>query len=90
MIHKKRRCHELLFKTEAEIRQILVVGTMCPLAGFVTGALAVAKKQMVVMPFQDAKFVPVDPTRPDGPQMAVLWGDRAKGPSSLKEAYDAA
>ena len=32
---------------------------------------------------QDAKFAPVDPTQPDGPQMAVLWGDPAKGPSAM-------
>jgi quercetin dioxygenase-like cupin family protein len=41
------------------------------------------KKQMVVTPFQDAKFVPVDPAQPDGAQQAVLWGDPTKGPSAM-------
>jgi quercetin dioxygenase-like cupin family protein len=41
------------------------------------------KKQMVVTPFQDAKFIPVDPAQPDLAQMAVLWGDPAIGPSAM-------
>jgi quercetin dioxygenase-like cupin family protein len=41
------------------------------------------KKEMVVTPFQDAKFVPVDPAQPDVAQIAVLWGDPAKGPSAM-------
>ena len=32
---------------------------------------------------QDAKFVPNDPGQPDGPQLAVLWGDPARGPSAM-------
>ena len=38
---------------------------------------------MVVVPFEDAKFVPVDPARPKGPELAVLWGDPATGPSAI-------
>jgi hypothetical protein len=38
---------------------------------------------MVVTPFQDAKFVPIDPTQPNGDQVAVLWGDPTKGPSAI-------
>ena len=39
--------------------------------------------QMVVTPIEEAKFVPIDPSRPDGAQMAVLWGDPQTGPSSM-------
>jgi hypothetical protein len=39
--------------------------------------------QMVVTPLQGARFVPTDPTRPDGTRLAVLWGDPAKGPSAI-------
>jgi len=63
--------------------KLLVVGTVCALTGFAAGVFADAKKQMVVVPFQDAKFIPLDPTRPDGPQLAVLWGDPTKGPSAM-------
>jgi hypothetical protein len=31
---------------------------------------------------EDAKFAPVDPARPQGAQMAVLWGDPKTGPSA--------
>jgi quercetin dioxygenase-like cupin family protein len=41
------------------------------------------KKKMVVTPYQDARFAPIDPKQPDGPQIAVLWGDPAKGPSAM-------
>ncbi|MEW6736169.1 MAG: cupin domain-containing protein, partial [Acidobacteriota bacterium] len=63
--------------------KLLVVGIVCALAGFAAGVFADAKKQMVVMPFQDAKFVPIDPKQPDGPQLAVLWGDPTKEPSAM-------
>jgi quercetin dioxygenase-like cupin family protein len=39
--------------------------------------------RMKVVPIEQAKFVPVAPSRPDGPQMAVLWGDPAQGPSAM-------
>jgi quercetin dioxygenase-like cupin family protein len=45
-------------------------------------ATAQDKKPMVVVPFQDARFVPIDPARPDGAQMAVLSGDPNTGPSA--------
>ena len=38
--------------------------------------------QMIVTPIEDARFVPVDPQRPQGAQMAVLWGDPNTGPSA--------
>lgn len=46
-------------------------------------ARADTAKPMVVVPAGGAKFTPLDPARPDGPQMAVLWGDPATGPSSV-------
>lgn len=38
---------------------------------------------MVVVPAGGAKYVPLDAARPDGPQIAVLWGNPAKGPSAM-------
>lgn len=63
--------------------KLLVVGTVCTLVGFAAGIRADDTKKMIVTPFQEAKFVPADPKQPDGAQMAVLWGDPAKGPSSM-------
>jgi hypothetical protein len=63
--------------------KLLLVGTLSALVGFAAGAFANDKKHMVVTPIQDARFVPVDPARPNGPQIAVLWGDPDKGPSSM-------
>lgn len=40
-------------------------------------------QQMVVTAFEDAKFVPVTPGRPDSPEIAVLWGDPSTGPSAM-------
>jgi hypothetical protein len=37
---------------------------------------------LTVTPIEDAKFAPVDPARPQGAQMAVLWGDPQTGPSA--------
>lgn len=63
--------------------KLLLVGGVCALAGFAAGVWADGKKQMVVVPFQEAALKPLDPTRPDGPQLAVLWGDPAQGPSAM-------
>jgi hypothetical protein len=73
----------LFARSQQRNARMLIVGTVCALAGFAAGVLADVGKQMVVVPFQDAKFVPVDPARPDGPQLAVLWGDPATGPSAM-------
>ncbi len=62
---------------------LLFVGIACVLAGFAAGTFADAGKQMVVTASEDVRFVPLDPARPDGPQIAVLWGDPAKGPSDM-------
>jgi len=48
------------------------------------GAVAVPRMQpMVVAPFSAARFAPIDPARPDGAAMAVLWGDPSAGPSAM-------
>jgi hypothetical protein len=73
----------LFAKLTRRYSKLLVVGIMCGVAVLAANVLAVEKKEMVVTPFQDAKFAPVDPTQPDGPEMAVLWGDPAQGPSAM-------
>ncbi|MCI0443708.1 cupin domain-containing protein [bacterium] len=70
-------------KLKTRYGKLLIAGMVCGLAGFVVGIHAEGTKKMIVTPFQEAKFVPTDPANPDGPQMAVLWGDPAKGPSAM-------
>lgn len=55
----------------------------CLAIGFAAGGLAAGKGAMIVTPFGDARFQPVDPKRPEGPQISVLRGDPATGPSSM-------
>jgi len=50
----------------------LLAGAICAVGGFAAARFTDAGKQMVVTPFQDAKFAPVNPARPDGAHMAVL------------------
>ena len=38
---------------------------------------------MTVTAIEDATFTPVSPQRPQGAQMAVLWGDPNTGPSAM-------
>jgi quercetin dioxygenase-like cupin family protein len=38
---------------------------------------------MTTTAIEDAKFTPVSPQRPQGAQMAVLWGDPNTGPSTM-------
>jgi quercetin dioxygenase-like cupin family protein len=64
------------------LAKFLLNGTAFGLVALAGGVDAADKKQMVVTAFEDVKFVPVDPARPDT-QMAVLWGDPGKGPSAL-------
>lgn len=47
------------------------------------GAGLQAAEPMVVVPIEEARFEPVDPGQPEGPQIAVLWGDPAEGPSAI-------
>jgi Domain of unknown function (DUF4437) len=39
--------------------------------------------QIVVKSIDDVTFSPAIPSLPDGPQLAVLWGDLATGPSAM-------
>ena len=51
--------------------------------GFAGGRLTAAGDPMVTVRREDARFVPVDPSRPTLAEMAVLWGDPATGPSAM-------
>jgi len=55
----------------------------CLAIGFAAGGFAAGKGGMLVTPFANARFQPVDPKRPEGTQIAVLRGDPASGPSSM-------
>jgi quercetin dioxygenase-like cupin family protein len=61
--------------------------TLVTLAGIAlvpgTSGRAADAKRMVVVPRDGAKWTPADPARPEGTQIAVLWGDPATGPSSM-------
>src|SRR5262245_48425688 len=63
--------------------KLLVVGILCVVAFPGANAHEQDTKKMIVTPFQNARFAPVDPAKPDGAKMAVLWGDPAKGPSAI-------
>ncbi len=65
--------------------QVVGLAAACLLAGFALGAAATSP--MVVTPFENAKFVPMDPQRPNGAQVAVLWGDPTTGPSAALLKY---
>lgn len=40
-------------------------------------------RPMVVVPAEEARFQPMSARHPDGPRMAVLWGDPSSGPSAV-------
>jgi len=44
---------------------------------------AIPAKEMVVTPFEQVKFVPIDPIKPNGNQIAVAEGNPASGPSLM-------
>jgi quercetin dioxygenase-like cupin family protein len=73
----------LFAKLMNRYNKLLIVGMVCGVAVLAASVHADDQKKMVVTSFQDAKFAPVDPARPDGAQLAVLWGDPAKGPSAM-------
>ncbi len=39
--------------------------------------------EMIVVPFAEAEFFPVLPDTPESPEIALLWGDPATGPSAM-------
>jgi quercetin dioxygenase-like cupin family protein len=60
----------------------LAAGACGAAAIFAAAVFAAAKTAMIVLPIEDAKFMPVDASRPQMAQHAVLRGDPATGPSS--------
>ncbi|HEU0185472.1 MAG TPA: cupin domain-containing protein [Blastocatellia bacterium] len=72
----------LFTKLKPHCGKSLIVGMACGMAGFAVGVFADETKRMAITPFQEARFVPIDPARPDGSQIALLWGDPAKGPAA--------
>ena len=66
----------------AHLRPLLALLTgLC--AGCAVVNPAPPERVMVVTPFEEAVFVPVNPDLPEGPQLSVLWGDPATGPSAM-------
>lgn len=57
-----------------------IVGALCAIAGL---AAAQIRDQMVVRPFEQVKFSPQDPKRPEGAQVAVLSGSPSGGPVAV-------
>lgn len=72
-----------LSRLERRHRVLFIVGAACALACLAGGVLARPAKQMVLVPFKDIAFVPVDPARPGDASYAVLRGDPARGASSM-------
>jgi len=59
---------------------------MLPIVLAVTAGLAAQSSRptsMVVVPFEAGRFKPTDPSRPEGTQIAVLWGEPDRGPSTM-------
>jgi quercetin dioxygenase-like cupin family protein len=62
----------------------LIVAVACGLGGsIIAEVLTHSAKQMIVVPFDAAKFTPLDPAHPSGAQFAVLSGDPMKGASAM-------
>ena len=61
-----------------------IVAITCGLGGtIIAGVLVHSTKQMIVVPFDAAKFTPLDAAHPSSAQLAVLSGDPLKGPSAM-------
>jgi hypothetical protein len=52
-------------------------------AGCATTEDEPSKRAMVIVPVENAQFAPVIARLPDGPRMAVLWGNPNTGPSAI-------
>ena len=57
---------------------IVVACTACSLL-----TPAQPSKEPVTTSYKEARFVPVSPQQPDGPRIAILWGDPAIGTSAM-------
>ena len=62
---------------------IWIVGIVCAVAGFATGAIAGGKKASTIVPIAEAKFQAMDPAQPAGPSVAALNGDPMKSKSMV-------
>jgi hypothetical protein len=62
--------------------RLLTITSLITGIGLAVSAIAqpaVPTKEMVVTPFEQVKFVPIDPIKPNGDQIAVAEGDPASG-----------
>ena len=62
--------------------RLLTITSLIAGIGLAVSAIAqpaVPTKEMVVTPFEQVKFVPIDPIKPNGDQIAVAEGDPASG-----------
>ena len=71
----------LALKVRSSRSAILVMACLATLTG--CDRVTMTEDRMVVVRREDARFVPLDPAHPDEAQVAVLWGDPARGPSSM-------
>lgn len=64
-------------------RRVILPAIAFTAFGFAAGIFAASAPQMIVTPIEGAAFKPLDPSRPGSPQIAVLRGDPATGPSAM-------
>ena len=55
----------------------------CLLTAWTGTGNASVPSRAVVVPYEDARFTPIDSSWPEGPKIAMLLGDPGKGPSSM-------
>jgi hypothetical protein len=72
---------DAMINIDSKYRRVLLAGAV--ISVFSVVAYAVAAKKTIVTPYENAKFVPLDPAHPQSAQLAVLSGDPATGPSSM-------
>jgi len=62
-----------------ELKRYGVLSLVAVLA-FALGAYAAKQKASTVISATELKWQPLNPNNPNGPQIAVVWGDLKKGP----------
>ncbi|WP_129647069.1 DUF4437 domain-containing protein [Peristeroidobacter agariperforans] len=65
------------------VGRAMFLSVACTVFGFAAGIYAASGPQMIVTPIEGAVFKPMDPARPGSPEVAILRGDPANGPSSM-------
>jgi len=63
-----------------KILQVVLISLLTACASSTAG---LQSETMMVVPIEAARFTPVEPASPNGPQIAVLSGDPASGPSTM-------